>query len=358
MLHNNAQTFFYNYHMQSEWQRFLEQRGASFVDGAVAHFGNPHNELSAARDSTVLCDLSHLGLILASGDDAQAFLHGQFTNDLTALGDDSAQRNGYCSPKGRLLATFLVWRGKQGYFLQLPHDLQASVQKRLSMFVLRSKVKLEDASAQWVRIGVAGPAAEALVKDQFAQIPARPMTTWHGDAGRVIRLDANRLEIIGVPDKMRAIWETLSKRCVAAGSGAWEWLEISAGIPTILPATQDAFVPQMANFEMIGGVSFKKGCYPGQEIVARTQYRGILKRRMSLAHLDANATPKPGEKVYSAAFGDQAAGEIANAAPAPDGGFDILVVAQNENISRKDLHWQAPDGPALKLLPLPYPIPS
>jgi tRNA-modifying protein YgfZ len=357
MLHNNAQTFSCDYHMHSDWQSFLEQHGASVMDGAVAHFGNPKNELGAARDGTVLCDLSHLGLILASGDEAQAFLHGQLTNDVTALGDDSAQRNGYCSPKGRLLATFLVWKGKQGYYLQLPSGLQAAVQKRLSMFVLRSKVKLEDASAQWVRIGVAGPSAESVVKDQFAPVPARPMTTWHGDAAHVIRIDANRFEIIGEPGKMRAVWETLSKHCVAAGSGAWEWLEIRAGIPTILPATQDAFVPQMTNFELIGGVSFKKGCYPGQEIVARTQYRGILKRRMSLAHLDA-AAPKPGEKVYSAAFGDQAAGEIANAAPAPGGGFDILVVAQNESIGQGDLHWQAPDGPALKLLSLPYPVPS
>ena len=136
-----------------------------------------------------------------------------------------------------------------------------------------------------------------------------------------------------------------------AGADAWEWTSIHSGIPTILAATQDAFVPQMANFELVGGVSFKKGCYPGQEIVARTQYRGILKRRMALAHLAASSSPvpEPGQKVYSKAFGDQAAGEIVNVAPAPGGGADLLVVAQVDSLRSGDLRLDSPDGSPLEI---------
>jgi folate-binding protein YgfZ len=134
-----------------------------------------------------------------------------------------------------------------------------------------------------------------------------------------------------------------------AGADAWEASLIRAGIPTIVAATQDAFVPQMANFELLGGVSFKKGCYPGQEIVARTQYRGILKRRMALAHVSSGRRPTPGDAAYSASFGDQAAGTIVSAAPSPDGGFDALLVAQIESLDRDDLRLGAPDGPALEI---------
>jgi len=134
-----------------------------------------------------------------------------------------------------------------------------------------------------------------------------------------------------------------------ADADAWELASIRAGMPTITAATQEAFVPQMANFDLVGGVSFKKGCYPGQEIVARTQYRGGLKRRMALAHVDGSERPEPGQSVYSGAFGDQSAGTIVNAAPAPEGGFDALVVAQIESLERGDLRWKSPDGPKLEV---------
>jgi folate-binding protein YgfZ len=133
------------------------------------------------------------------------------------------------------------------------------------------------------------------------------------------------------------------------GPDAWELAAIHAGVPIITAATQEAFVPQMANFELVGGVSFKKGCYPGQEIVARTQYRGGLKRRMALAHVGGSQRPQPGESVYSATFGDQAVGTIVNAAPVPEGGFDALVVAQIESLQRDDLRWKSPDGPGLEV---------
>ena len=344
--------------MSERWQSELTRQGAQFSDGRIADFGNsPAAGFAALQDNAVLCDLSHSGLMLASGEDAAAFLHGQFCNDVLALCDGAAQWNGWCSPKGRLLVTLLGWSGQQGVYMLLPRSLQPAIQKRLQMFVLRAKVKLTDASDNWVRFGVAGTRAEALLRETFGALPIEAMSTLHTEAGRIIRLSDTRFIVVASPDTAITLWNQLATKAVKVGASTWDWLSIQQGIISVLPETQDAFVPQMANFELIGGVNFKKGCYPGQEIVARTQYRGILKRRMVLAHLAAAISPAPGEKLYSDEFGDQAAGEIANVAPAPDGGVDMLVVAQIAAIKGHGLKYAALDGPAVTIKPLPYELP-
>lgn len=343
--------------MSERWISELTDQGARFADGRIADFGDPTRESSAINSRAVLCDLSHDGLILVSGDDAASYLQAQFCNDVLTLADGVAQWNGWCSPKGRLLATFLVWKGKQGYFLQLPRSLQPVIQKRMQMFVLRSKVTLSDESANWVRFGIAGADAEAMARAITGQVPESSMRTLHVDGGRIVRLSANRFEIIASADNAIAWWRELSRQAMRVGASVWDDLKIREGILTVLPSTQDQFVPQMANFELVGGVSFKKGCYPGQEIVARTQYRGILKRRMAWVH-STTAVPKPGDSVYSQEFADQAAGMIANAAPAPGGGFDALVVAQIEAIKGGSLALGALDGPKLVVKPLPYLVPE
>jgi folate-binding protein YgfZ len=183
------------------------------------------------------------------------------------------------------------------------------------------------------------------------------MSTSRTQDSRVIKLSSSRFIVVASPEKAVDLWKLLAGQATTVGAAIWDWLSIHEGIITVLPETQDAFVPQMANFELVGGVSFKKGCYPGQEIVARTQYRGILKRRMVLAHMAAGTSAAPGDKLFSAAFGDQAAGEVANAATAPDGGIDMLVVAQISAISDNNLKYAAPDGPPVNIGQLPYPLP-
>jgi folate-binding protein YgfZ len=350
--------------MSERWISELTRQGAQFSDGRVSTFGvSARDEHTALQDSAVLCDLSHFGLMLAAGDEAAAFLHGQFCNDVLALGASDAgtvQWNGWCSPKGRLLVTLLAWPGRQGLYLLLPRSLQPAIQKRLQMFVLRAKVKLSDESDNWVRFGVAGPGAETLLRNATGAVPVDAMSTVHVDAGRIIKLSAARYMVVASPDAAITLWNQLAAApagAVKAGAGIWEWLSIRQGVITVLPETQDAFVPQMANFELVGGVSFKKGCYPGQEIVARTQYRGILKRRMALAHVALATLPKPGEKLFSSEFGDQAAGEIANVAAAPEGGFDMLLVAQIAAINVNDMTYAALDGPRVTIKQLPYPLP-
>ncbi len=273
-------------------------------------------------ESPFVCDLSPSNALLrVSGDDATEFLHNQFTNDVKALAVGGAQWSGWCTPKGRFLFTFVLARDAQGYLLLLPAAFAEALAKRLRLFILRSKAKVEDVSATVPRHGVwAGPLPEGA----HPLGPARGIVFGSAPAGRPATL---------------ADW-TLSL--------------IRDGIVQVVPGTQEEFVPQMANYDLVGGVSFKKGCYPGQEIVARTQYRGILKKRA--VRVRADQALAPGESVYSTAFGEQSAGTVANVAPSPEGGFEALVVAQLEAIAQKSLHHGSLAGPALEILPLPYAI--
>jgi hypothetical protein len=307
------------------------------------------------RDATILVDLSHNALIEVTGDDATQFLHTQTTNDVQALAPGAAQWNGYCTPKGRLLASFLLVRRAGGYFLMLPAEIAEPVRKRLSMFILRSKVRLEDATARTARLGLAGPGAGGIVGGWLGQEPT-VLQAVERDGATCVRLDAERFVILAAADGAQAVRAALAPGTIAAGIEAWDAASIHAGIPVVLAATQEAFVPQMVNYELIGGVSFKKGCYPGQEIVARMHYRGGLKKRMALAHFAGPEAPAPGDNLYSSAFGEQSAGQVANAAPSPSGGYDALVVAQLESLDRRDLRWKSPDGPAVELRELPYAV--
>ena len=298
--------------------------------------------------SDFVADLSHNALLAVTGDDATQFLNAQLTNDVQALHAGEAQWNGWCSAKGRLLATFLLLRRADGYLLMLPAEIAAPIAKRLAMFVLRSKVKIHDVSELYARVGIAGPGAAKLVAGHWSAEPA-PMRSAEKDGAVVVALGVQRFAAFVPPNAAPAFWDLFAKDWPRTGADEWERTSILAGIPTIVAATQEAFVPQMANFELVGGVSFKKGCYPGQEIVARTQYRGGLKRRMAIAHLAGSERPAPGQSVYSSAFGEQAAGTIVNAAPSPGSGFDALVVAQIDSLMRDDLHWKSPEGPKLEI---------
>jgi folate-binding protein YgfZ len=174
----------------------------------------------------------------------------------------------------------------------------------------------------------------------------------------VIRLAGDRYQVVAAREKAQALLASLASGTEKAGSDYWNWLDIRAGVPVILPATQEQFVPQMVNLDLIGGVSLEKGCYPGQEIVARMHYRGTLKQRMYLANIAGIDLAQPGDKLYSPDFGDQACGTVVNAARSLEGGCDLLAVIQIASAIKGDVHWKAQNGPALKFLLLPYTIPS
>jgi folate-binding protein YgfZ len=335
------------------WSEYLLTKGACLEAGQVAHFGDAPGELAHARDGLVVADLSDWGLIALTGEEAQTFLHGLITNDLRDLTEANAVFAALCSPKGRMLANFLVMKRGDDLLLMLPAELRETIQKRLSMFILRAKVKARDASGEWVRLGLAGPGADSLLAEALdIRGVEAPMSVAHGDAAFALRLGMDRFDILVQPDAAAALWEKLAGAARPVGVPAWNWLLTRSGIPVIQAATQDQFVPQMANMEVLHGISFQKGCYPGQEIVARTQYLGKLKRRMYLAHVDALA--KPGDEVYSPVLPDQTAGMVANAATAPGGGSDVLVVLRIDSYEDGNVHLGGPGGPRLAFEPLPY----
>jgi len=338
------------------WLDFLAEHGARLEAGQVKDFGNSEAELQAAGSSTVVAPMTHFSIIRASGDDAATFLHNLMSNDVLHLGRNRAERCGFCSPKGRLLADFLLWRDEHDYILQLSADIQQAMLKKLGMYVLRSKVKLSDANKDLILLGLAGSEAPAAIKSLGAEIPAAEFDVSHYADGTVIRLDGGRFQIALRAENAARVWSQLvAVKVTPVGTQAWRWLEIAAGVPHITAPTQEEFVPQMANFELIGGVSFTKGCYPGQEVVARTKYLGKVKRRTYRARVEAGC-PAAGTDLFSIDLPDQSCGKVVESAPSPAGGCEVLASMLMSSAATGEVRVGAPDGPKLSLLSLPYPL--
>jgi len=347
--------------MLAAWRQFLETSGAVFQDHEAAHFGDPQSELLAAETGDVVADLSSTGLVAASGADAVTFLQGQLVSDVCEVSEQRSQPSGLCSIKGRLLASFRIIMRDGTYYLQLPRELADSLIQRLRLYVLRSNVKLEDASDRLVRLGFKGRAAAASVAEAFGELPGKTDQVHRAGGLRIVRVggEAPRFVALGDMEESRRLWGTLAGTATPVGTGPWALTDIMAGVPTIQPETRDAFVPQMVNYQAIGGVSFSKGCYTGQEVVARTQHLGKLKRRMYLALVDTDTVPVPGDKVFAPHYsGDQGAGRVVNVQAHPQGGYALLAVVRMESAENDTLHLASAQGPALQLAPLPYTLAS
>ena len=317
---------------------------------------------SPDQDGSVFCRLSQFGLIQVSGSDAASFLQNLLSSDIRTLTPQHAQLSSLNTAKGRMLASFLIWHSDGDYFLQLPAALLAAIQKKLSLYVLRSQVNLSDASQSVVSFGIEGAAAvDALSAVLELPLPVQDWQVSQQAGLSVIRLGAQRFQLNAPAARSEALWAQLAAELQPVAADHWDWLTVRAGIPVILPATQEQFVPQMANLELIGGgVSFKKGCYPGQEIVARMQYLGKAKRRLYLAHVDpadGQAAPQAGDTLFSTRSEEQADGMIANVAAAPGGGYDLLGVIPIASREQGSLHLDSPQGTPLQFLPLPYAVP-
>lgn len=327
------------------WQSFLTRQGAVLApDSArLLHFGDPAAELAAAAGSTVVVPLLQLAGIEATGEDARTFLHAQFTNDLKHLQDGQAQLSAWCSAKGRMQANFIIHRQGGGYRLILAADLQPAILKRLQLFILRSQVQLADVSVSLGHIGVAGKEAADALAATGLPVPESPMSLQERNGCCVIRLSPTRFIVTAPLAGLADVWQHLATQATPAGQPVWEWLDIQEALPWITAATREEFVPQMVDLEKLGGVSFHKGCYPGQEVVARTQYLGKVKRH--LYRLRSTEPLQPGEELHSPASPDQSAGKVICCAPDPAGGFVALAVVIAA--AAADLHQGAVDGPRL-----------
>jgi folate-binding protein YgfZ len=342
--------------MNASWMEFLNRSGARLENGIVRDFGDRIGELVAARDAsttTVVSPLAHLGLIDLSGEDATEFLHNQLTTDVKRLAPDSAQRTAWCTAKGRMFASFLLYREPSGYRAIVASDLASAVHKRLQMYVLRSKVKISDRSQESALIGVSGKDAEAALRAAGLAVPEKPLEVAGGtgnDAApspaRVIRLGDTRF-IVVAGEGAQELWTALAANARAVGTPVWNWLDIDAGIVHVTAATCEEFVPQMANYDKIGAVSFHKGCYPGQEIVARAQYLGRIKRH--LYRLQTSAAISAGTAIVAPENPEHPWGIVANAAASPEGAYDALVVLQESYAEATSLNFGRADGPAIDL---------
>lgn len=289
--------------------------------------------------------LAHLGVIRAEGIDAASFLHGQLTQDILLLGSSEARLAAYCSAQGRMLASFYaIKRSPTEIVLICSKDLLAATLKNLSRFVLRAKVKLSDASADHAIFGLAGAALDALSAGALAPWARR----YEGDVSILGLYPAD-----GLP---RALWLAPAAQGAPAGPSLtlqdWLWSEVRSGVAMISEPVAQAFVPQMLNYESVGGVNFKKGCYPGQEVVARSQFRGTLKRRAFVAHADVEMVA--GLEIFSATDNDQPVATVVQAAATPCGGFDAIISGQLSAIEEGSLHLGGSTGAKLQILPLPY----
>ena len=287
------------------------------------------------------CELTNVRALSIEGADAVDFLHNQLSNDVKALSVGDAQWSTYNSAKGRVLASLRLWRdaapGDPRFGALIAADLADAIAKRLSMFVLRSKVSIAPYPAALIGIAHAG-STDAL-----------------RDAGTIVELGDERLVVVANPENASAVRTRIANDIASANEDAWRLYGIESGVPLVTAATSDRFVPQMLNWDLLGAINFRKGCYPGQEIVARMRYLGRLKERLYGFRVAADP-PTAGTAIFSPAFGEASCGTVVNAAPLPGGGSAFLAVVQIAAVQHGALTLRGVEGVAMTNVPLPYSI--
>ncbi len=355
--------------IKAAWQPYADEMDSQAGKHGVDSIEHQLLENNLARDGDIVCDLSqHYGLIVIAGDDAVNFMQGQFTNDVKQIDEHKAQLNALCNNKGRMIANFILFKYQQNYFISLHHTLIKPVIEHLQRYIVRAQVAIQDVSDQLIHIGIAGEQATnrlaTLLQDSTNTILNKNKNAVSTNEDYIVVNDistassgtAQRYHVFTQTQKAHICWQAVNEVASTVHSTAWEYLNIQAGTPVLCERTSELFVPQMANLELLGGVSFHKGCYTGQEIVARMHYLGKLKRRMYRIHIntDKNAPPQPGDKIFTEnASAGQNSGIIMDARINPESGFDALAVLRIADIKLK-LQLNNPGGPVISVEDLPY----
>lgn len=339
--------------MTPSWQEFLAQAGAHGDAGLVSHFGAPETERRAALDGDILVPLKR-GLLRFEGSDAARLLHGQLSQDIQNLAEDRSALAGFANVQGRLRAIVRVFRAEGAYWLQLPSALMEAVHAEFRKFApLYRQLKLSEATDELVLLGLSGPGAEAKLAALLGAAPAETGAAVTARELTAIRLPGGpaRFQLLGREAAVRAAWPELAAGATLAGEGAWELTEIAMGLPEVQAETAQTYLPLHINLQLVDGIHWKKGCYTGQEIIARMHYRSTLKRHMYRAEVSAAACPAPGAPVFAAGA---PVGTVVRAARGPEGRVHLLAELPIEQREHGEIRLGEPDGPILSFDELPY----
>lgn len=350
--------------MNNDWKNYLLSKGAELTESAAFRFDDDAADNQKAGNTDVICDLSQYSTLVVAGDDAIDFMQGQFTNDVKKVDEQNSQLNAFCNNKGRMTANFRLFNYQQNYFFSVRSDLVERSIEHLQNYVLRAQVVIQDVSEQLIHLGISGDNAEQLLAP-FIEISNQNIdgVSFNEDyvAIRVAGESTDkkpRYEIFCSPEHAKTLWQAVSEKAEAVNSSSWDYLNIQAGLPFIDSHSSEQFVPQMVNMDLINGVSFSKGCYTGQEIVARMHYLGKLKKRCFKVCIDSEDKPAAGDKLFAEnARAGQNTGMIIQAEKNPQSGYDALAVIQIADTESK-LFLNDEDGPVVSVKELPYKLES
>jgi hypothetical protein len=311
--------------MNKSWNSFLRQKGAIFDDLSIQRFGTGASVYLDPKD-TILSPINSMGVARVSGSDAAEFLQAQLTGDVRGIELETNTISGYCNPKGRLLAIFRVLRDGDDFLLLSDLEILPGILERLQKYVLRANVKLA-MDATLVAIGLLGPRSKQIVAELTGDNVELGNRVFHKRDIYSMPLgkQENAYLLLATPKQFISSWGLIQKETQLAGTDQWSLFEIRSGLARITPATQESFIPQNVNLDLVGGVSFSKGCYPGQEIVARVRYLGRIKHRMARAVTDNQYLLTAGDPIFSSTETTQRVGNVINAVDLPNGTEELLV---------------------------------
>jgi len=342
--------------MNENWKQYLQTNSVQNTDAA--------SDNQKADTMDIICDLSSFSVLVIAGDDAASFMQGQLTNDVAAVNEENSQLSAICNNKGRMIANFRLFKHQQNYFLSLKSDLVEQSISHLQNYILRAHVAIQDVSEQLIHIGISGDHATDLLSPFIENINPEIDSISFNENYIVIRVaslhsnERPRYEVFCSVEHATALWQKVSEQAEVVNSSSWDYLNIQAGIPFIDANSSEEFVPQMANMELINGVSFTKGCFTGQEIVARMHYLGKLKKRCYKINIDTDSKPETGDKLFAEnARAGQNTGAIVSVEKNPKSGYDALAVIQIADTESK-LFLNDADGPAVTVKKLPYTLES
>lgn len=346
--------------MNNDWKNYLLQNHARQNDKGLFLFNKKYEDSLNTDDSSIICDLSHFSTLVIAGEDAAEFIQGQFTNDVDKIDENKSQISGFCNNKGRMIANFYLFQHQQNYFISVNSDLVERSINHLQNYVLRAQVAIQDISEQLIHLGVSGKNADAMLSAFIDKLNTTVDSVSHNENYIIIRVPGNipRYEIFCSFEHAQTLWESVSGKANTVNSEYWDYLNIQNGLPFIDSNTSEAFVPQMANMELINGVSFEKGCYTGQEIVARTHYLGKQKRRTYRIKITSDTEPETGQQLATeTSTENQYTGTLTTVYPLAENKYEALAVIQIKSAEEGKLKLK--DAAAeISLLDLPYSLVS